>query len=108
MPRYSRSRSRERHRERDRGDRDRRRSPARNMPPPEPLLEEPEVYGCYRGRVTGSMQNGAFVELLGFRGKQEGLVSVANMAKTRHPLFFPVGDMTTLPDAEQWSDCVEF
>lgn len=46
----------DRHRERRRS-----RSPARNAPAP--LLDQPEKYGVYRGRVRGFMRDGVFVEL---------------------------------------------
>lgn len=57
--------------------------PPRNMPPPPPMLDKPEQFGVYRGRVSNVMEFGCFVELLGFRTKAEGLVHLANMAKTR-------------------------
>ena len=61
-----RSRSAERQRRRHsrspgRGRRRRSPSPARNKPAP--LLEHPEKYGVYRGRVRGFMRDGVFVEL---------------------------------------------
>ena len=55
----------------------------RNLPPPPPMLDKPEQFGVYRGRVSNVMEFGCFVELLGFRTKAEGLVHLANMAKTR-------------------------
>jgi len=62
----SRSRSRERDRDRDRG-RGRDRSNRGCSPPPRPRssLAPPVVGGIYRGRVTGVMDFGAFVELYG-------------------------------------------
>ena len=38
------------------------------------------MYGCYRARVTSVMDFGCFCELLGFRGKFEGLCHVSSMA----------------------------
>lgn len=55
----------------------------RNLPPPPPMLDKPEHFGVYRGRVSNVMEFGCFVELVGFRSKAEGLVHLANMAKTR-------------------------
>ncbi|KAK9837133.1 hypothetical protein WJX81_005309 [Elliptochloris bilobata] len=55
----------------------------RNLPPPPPMLDKPEQFGVYRGRVSNVMEFGCFVELVGFRAKAEGLVHLANMAKTR-------------------------
>eukprot|EP00891_Asterochloris_glomerata_P002796 jgi/Astpho2/2796/Aster-00965 len=57
--------------------------PAANRPPPTPLLDKAEQGKTYRGRVSGVMDFGAFVELLGFRGKAEGLVHVTNIARNR-------------------------
>lgn len=81
-----RRRGRSRSRSRERGGR--RGSPGgRNPPPPPPpkerLPDKPALYGCYRGRVSGIMEFGAFVELIGFSGKAEGLVHLSNMAVTR-------------------------
>jgi ATP-dependent RNA helicase DHX8/PRP22 len=60
------------------------------MPPPpprmEPLGDKPDLYKCYRGRVSGIMDFGCFVELLGFKSRQEGMVHTSNMAKTRYGL----------------------
>lgn len=95
---HYRSRSRDRHDIRANGrhqnddyysrDRKRRRSesperPTRNAPPPQHMPDKPEQYACYRGRVTGIMDIGCFVELLGFPQKTEGLVHLSNMSKTR-------------------------
>lgn len=55
----------------------------RENPPAKQRLEKPELYGCYRGRVSGMMDFGAFVELLGFPGRCEGLVHLSNMAASR-------------------------
>mmetsp|Transcript_33661 Transcript_33661/g.95228 ORF Transcript_33661/g.95228 Transcript_33661/m.95228 type:complete len:1172 (-) Transcript_33661:83-3598(-) len=83
------SRRRSRSRSRGRGHRSRSRSPRgrhteRNPPPPPPpRLEKPELYSCCRGRVSGIMEFGAFVELLGFTGRCEGLVHLSNMAASR-------------------------
>jgi ATP-dependent RNA helicase DHX8/PRP22 len=61
------------------------------MPPPPPppplgggpLPPEPEVGGCYRGKVNNTMDFGAFIELLGFPRKFEGLCHVSSMSKAR-------------------------
>eukprot|EP00884_Botryococcus_braunii_P019060 jgi/Botrbrau1/5838/Bobra.0366s0019.1 len=86
----SRSRSRERRRRRRMSPSrspSPRRTPPRNMPPPpprpDPLGDKPELYKCYRGRVSGLMEFGCFVELLGFRGKTEGMVHSSNLSKAR-------------------------
>ncbi|KAI7836400.1 hypothetical protein COHA_009732 [Chlorella ohadii] len=97
----SRSRSRERRRDRsrsrdrDRGDRyggdryggggrrGRSSSPRGRGGAPTPLPDEPEMYGVYRGRVNNVMDFGCFVELLGFRTKQEGLVHLSNISSTK-------------------------
>ncbi|GLC45966.1 hypothetical protein PLESTB_001624100 [Pleodorina starrii] len=54
-------------------------------PPPPPkrpaLPENPELGGVYRGRVTGTMGTGCFVELINFARKVEGLVHIANICK---------------------------
>lgn len=47
------------------------------------MPDKPELYACYRGRVSGIMEFGAFVELIGFPGKAEGMVHLSNMAVTR-------------------------
>jgi len=80
--RYSRSPSpRERRPPRGKdGGRDRNLPPP---PPPPPLADKPEQFGVYRGRVSNVMEFGCFVELLGLRSKAEGLVHLANIAKTR-------------------------
>jgi ATP-dependent RNA helicase DHX8/PRP22 len=39
--------------------------------------------GVYRGKVTGMMQFGCFVELTGFRQKVEGLVHLSNISAAR-------------------------
>ena len=59
-------------------------------PPPLPMPDKPEQYSCYRGRVTGIMDIGCFVELLGFRQKTEGLVHLSNMSKTRWAAAVPL------------------
>lgn len=92
--RRSRSRSRSRDRDRYRSDRRRSRSRSRErgrgrgdtdrMPPPSAAMpDKPEQYGCYRGRVSNVMEYGCFIELLGFRSKQEGLCHVSNMASRK-------------------------
>lgn len=48
-----------------------------------PLLDQPEIYGVYRGRVTNVMDFGCFVELSGFRNRVEGLVHTSNISATR-------------------------
>ncbi|MEW5307724.1 MAG: hypothetical protein WDW36_010101 [Sanguina aurantia] len=50
-------------------------------PPPPTLLDAPEMGGVYRGKVSGLMEFGCFVELQGFRNKVEGLVHVTNLSK---------------------------
>ncbi len=69
-------RDRDRDREPDRGrDRDRDRGRGeREMPPPParapPVMpDEPELGGCYQGKVSSVMDFGCFVELQGFRRK---------------------------------------
>ncbi|KAK9801965.1 hypothetical protein WJX73_002689 [Symbiochloris irregularis] len=92
-----RSRSRERdphrsngHQSRHRDDDDHRRKrqrsetpPRHGRPPAAPMTDKPEQYRCYRGTVTGLMDIGCFVELMGFRDKAEGLVHLSNMSKAR-------------------------
>ena len=53
------------------------------LPPSGPLPSEPALGGCYRGKVTNTMEFGAFVELLGFRARFEGLVHVSQLSKAR-------------------------
>jgi ATP-dependent RNA helicase DHX8/PRP22 len=43
------------------------------------IVDEPELYGIYKGRVSRSMAHGCFVQLLGFRDRKEGLVHMHNM-----------------------------
>ncbi|KAI3436603.1 hypothetical protein D9Q98_006020 [Chlorella vulgaris] len=82
--RRQRSRSRERERGRGGGYRGRSRSASpRGRREEKPLPDEPEMYGVYRGKVTGVMDFGCFVELLGFRTKQEGLVHLSNISSTK-------------------------
>ena len=71
-------RERSRHRER-RSRRDR-------TPEPE-LDDEPIQYKVYDGRVTGVKDFGAFVTMLGVKGKVDGLVHVSAIAdyKVNHP-----------------------
>lgn len=45
-------------------------------------LDEPELYGVYKGRVSRVMDTGCFVQLLDFKGK-EGLVHVSQIASRR-------------------------
>lgn len=57
---------------------------ARNLPPPPAKLpEKPEQYGVYRGQVANIIDLGCFVELAGFPSRQEGLVHLSNISKTR-------------------------
>ncbi|KAL1955521.1 hypothetical protein VTO42DRAFT_8475 [Malbranchea cinnamomea] len=57
--------------------------------PPTPEVDErPVLYKIYDGRVTGVKDFGAFVNLLGVRGKIDGLVHVSAMqegARVNHP-----------------------
>ncbi|CAK4031413.1 Pre-mRNA-splicing factor ATP-dependent RNA helicase prp22 [Lecanosticta acicola] len=55
-------------------------------PTPE-LDDEPVLYKVYDGRVTGVKEFGVFVNLLGVKGKVDGLVHVSAMAdhKVNHP-----------------------
>lgn len=48
-------------------------------PPPVELDEQPILYKIYDGRVTGVKDFGAFVNLLGVKGKVDGLVHVSAM-----------------------------
>ncbi|EFJ49720.1 hypothetical protein VOLCADRAFT_104170 [Volvox carteri f. nagariensis] len=91
----SRSRSRERKRRSDQMDMDPRDGGGAGpsgrdrdgfaYPPPPPkrpaLPDAPELGGVYRGRVTGTMGTGCFVELINFAKKMEGLVHIANICK---------------------------
>ncbi|KAL4525206.1 hypothetical protein Ndes2526A_g07284 [Nannochloris sp. 'desiccata'] len=56
-------------------------------PPPQQqqqqLLDEPALYAIYKGRVSGAMDFGCFVELQGFRGRVEGLVHASNISATK-------------------------
>lgn len=56
-------------------------APAQNQPPPMP--DAPVLGGVYRGKVTGVLDAGCFVELSGFRAKCEGMVHVTNLSKTK-------------------------
>lgn len=90
-----RSRSRDadgRHRRRSRspsGSRDHKRarsdnsSPVRRPAQPPVGLAAPELGAVYRGKVSGIMEFGCFVELMGFRKKVEGLVHVSNISAAR-------------------------
>ena len=60
-----------------------RRGPAGNRPPPAPLLDKPEKDAVYKGKVSGLMDFGCFVELQGFCSRVEGLVHITNLSKTR-------------------------
>ena len=72
---------------------------ARNLPPPPVKLpEKPEQYGVYRGQVANIIDLGCFVELHGFPSRQEGLVHVSNISKTRSAVpsssaFCPVANL---------------
>ncbi|DBA76854.1 TPA: hypothetical protein ACH3X2_008868 [Trebouxia sp. C0005] len=88
--RQHRSRSRDRHGKRRRTvspeDRDSskdRRGPAGNRPPPAPLQDKPERGDVHKGKVSGLMDFGCFVELQGFKSRVEGLVHITNLSKTR-------------------------
>ena len=56
-------------------------------PPTPELDDEPVLYKVYQGKVTGVKDFGVFVNLLGVRGKVDGLVHVTQMAEGRvnHP-----------------------
>lgn len=57
-------------------------------PPPVELDDQPVLYKVYDGRVTGVKDFGAFVNLLGVKGKVDGLVHVSAMqegARVNHP-----------------------
>lgn len=72
---------------RRRRDRDEDEDYFRRPPTPE-LDDEPVLYKIYDGRVTGVKDFGAFVNLLGVRGKVDGLVHVSAMqegARVNHP-----------------------
>jgi ATP-dependent RNA helicase DHX8/PRP22 len=47
------------------------------------LVDEPELFGIYRGRVSRIMDYGCFVQLLGVRDRKEGLVHVYHIASRR-------------------------
>ena len=47
------------------------------------MPSEPALFGCYRGKVTGVMDFGCFVELSDFPRKFEGLVHVTAITKAR-------------------------
>ncbi|PNH07175.1 putative pre-mRNA-splicing factor ATP-dependent RNA helicase, partial [Tetrabaena socialis] len=55
--------------------------PAPKRPAPAPLPDAAELGGVYRGRVTGTMGTGCFVELINLARKVEGLVHIANICK---------------------------
>ena len=48
-----------------------------------PMVDELELFGIYRGRVSRIMDYGCFVQLLGVRDRKEGLVHVHNIASRR-------------------------
>jgi ATP-dependent RNA helicase DHX8/PRP22 len=57
-------------------------------PPTPELDDEPELYKVYDGKVTGVKDFGCFVNLLGVKGKVDGLVHVTQMvegARVNHP-----------------------
>ncbi|KAJ9247638.1 putative RNA helicase-like splicing factor [Paecilomyces variotii] len=57
-------------------------------PPTPELDDQPVLYKIYDGRVTGVKDFGAFVNLLGVRGKVDGLVHVSAMqegVRVNHP-----------------------
>ncbi|KAI8953708.1 P-loop containing nucleoside triphosphate hydrolase protein [Xylaria longipes] len=57
--------------------------------PPEPELDDsPVLYKVYDGHVTGIKDFGAFVNLLGVRGKVDGMVHISNLVqgqRVNHP-----------------------
>jgi ATP-dependent RNA helicase DHX8/PRP22 len=65
--------------ERKRSEYDREQQQHSNQVKKKVTSSEPEVYGIYDGKVTNILDFGCFVELEGFRGKQEGLVHVAQI-----------------------------
>ena len=79
----SRSRDRHSHSKRRRTVSPEERGPAGNRPPPAPLLDKPEKDAIYKGRVSGVMDFGCFVELQGLRRRVEGLVHITNLSNTR-------------------------
>ena len=84
--RRERSRHRDRHDRHDKHDRHERRS-RRDRTPEQVLDDEPVQYKVYDGRVTGVKDFGAFVTILGVKGKVDGLVHVSAIAdyKVNHP-----------------------
>ncbi|KAL1633806.1 DEAH-box ATP-dependent RNA helicase prp22 [Neofusicoccum ribis] len=66
-----------RHRRRDDYDDDFRK------PPPLEVDDTPVLHKVYNGRVTGLKNYGAFIRLLGVKGKVDGLVHVSRMAEGR-------------------------
>lgn len=71
---------------RERSPRRERRS-RRDRTPEMEIDDEPVLYKVYDGRVTGVKDFGAFVNLIGVKGKVDGLVHVSAMAeyKVNHP-----------------------
>lgn len=61
-----------------------RKGPSGNRPPPAPLIDKPEKGGVYKGSVSNVLDFGCFVELQGFKSRQEGLVHITNLSKTRY------------------------
>ncbi|XP_024366678.1 probable pre-mRNA-splicing factor ATP-dependent RNA helicase DEAH5 [Physcomitrium patens] len=53
------------------------------VPSRTPMVDEPELYGIYKGRVSRIMDYGCFVQLLGVKDRKEGLVHVYNIASRR-------------------------
>lgn len=70
--------------DRDRGRASGRDRPSGNRPPPAPLIDKPEKGAVYRGAVSNILDFGCFVELQGFKSRQEGLVHITNLSKTRY------------------------
>ncbi|GMH39385.1 hypothetical protein BSKO_07283 [Bryopsis sp. KO-2023] len=50
---------------------------------PAPTSQDPELWQIYRGKVSGMMEFGCFVELQGTRRRVEGLVHINNISSRR-------------------------
>lgn len=80
VKRHDRTRSRKKYRDEDLDE-------FRRPPTPE-LDDEPVLFKVYNGKVTGVKDFGCFVNLLGVKGKVDGLVHVTQMhagARVNHP-----------------------
>ncbi|KAI9765663.1 MAG: DEAH-box ATP-dependent RNA helicase prp22 [Geoglossum simile] len=79
------------YRDEDRGSKRRKRATDDDYfkrPPTPEVDDQPILYKVYSGRVTGVKDFGTFVNLLGVRGKVDGLVHISAMqdgAKVNHP-----------------------